>query len=168
MSEGKHINSLAGEIFAKDGLNWIFSGGKIWKAAGISAIVVFLLLMAIVFLEHKTITKFAVIKLFHTSLIIFMVVTFSSLLCAVGMYPFLKPNQRHVAWTFSDKGCLLKDKAGNQIITPWTQVKSVKFHTKGICIYCKPFGSRWVPNRLLTDEAKQQLRELAKAVGVLG
>lgn len=41
------------------------------------------------------------------------------------------------------------------------------FGTKGVCIYCKPFGSRWVPNRLLPDEKMQDLKELLKAIGVL-
>lgn len=166
MSMGTQIKSVPGEVSAKDGLNWILSGGKLWKAASLSAFVVFFLLLVIVFLEHKSLPKIAIVKLFHTSLIIFVVVTISSILCSVGIYFFLKPNQRYVSWTFTDEGFSLKDKAGNQITTPWTQVKVVKVNSKGVCIYCKPFGSRWVPTRFLPDETMREFRDLLKVVGI--
>jgi len=166
MSEDYKIDSLPGKIFAKDGLHWILAGGKVWRAATISAVLVFCLLIIVVLVEHKSLPQFAVIKLLHTSMIIFILVTFSSLLCALGMYPFLKPNQRYIAWSFSNDGFVLKDKAGNQIVTPWTQVKAVKFNSKGASIYCKPFGSRWVPNRFLPDGKLDELRNLVKTVGV--
>ena len=166
MTEKHSIESLPGEIFAKDGLQWILAGGKIWRASAISAVVVFCLLTIVVLVEHRSLSQFAVIKLLHTSMIIFILVTFSSLLCALGMYPFLKPNQRYIDWSFSSDGFVLKDKAGNQIVTPWTQVKAVKFHSKSVSIYCKPFGSRWVPNRFLPDGKLDELQNLVKAVGV--
>ncbi len=167
MSEKDEISSLSGEISAKDGLHWVLSGGKLWRAASISAMAVFFILLLIVFLEHKTVPKFAIFKLLQTSLTIFILISLSSLICSVGIYFFLKPNQRHVAWIFSAESFTLKDKAGNQITTPWTQVKAVKFNSKGVCIYCKPFGSRWVPNRLLPDAKIVDLKNLLKSVGVL-
>ena len=134
MSEREDIHSLSGKVSPKDGLHWILNGGNLWKAAGISAGVIFFLLLIIVFLENKSLSKFAILKLLHTSLIVFIVTSFSSLICAVGMVFFLKPNQRHVNWSFSTENFILKDKAGNQIITPWTQVKGVNVWHKR-CLY---------------------------------
>jgi len=166
MSDINEINSLSGKVSAKDGLHWILSGGKIWKAPSICAVITFFLLLVITFLEFKSLPTFVIIELLYSSLIVFLVVTFSSLFCSVGIYFFLKSDQRHVAWSFSKDSFTLKDQAGNQIITPWAQVKVVRFNSKGVCIYCKPFGSRWVPNRLLPDSKMSEFKDLVKAVGV--
>lgn len=79
MSDKVEINSLAGEIFAKDGLNWVLSGGKIWKAASVSAAAVFVILLLIVFLKQGSLSNLAIIKLLQTSMTIFILLCFSSL-----------------------------------------------------------------------------------------
>jgi len=167
VSDYDRIKSLSGEIFTKDHMYWMLSGGRVWKAASLAAGVMFSLLSIILFIEYKSLPKHAVIELFQTSVVVFFMIAFWFLLYVLSMRFFLKPNQRYVSWTFGVDGFSLKDKAGNKVITPWTQVKVVNFKSKGVDILCKPFGSRWIPNRLLTDETKRELKALVKAAGVL-
>jgi len=73
----------------------------------------------------------------------------------------LSPAQRKVRWNINDQHLTLSDESGNKIETPWSQVKKIRQKRGGLLIYQKPNCSRWIPNRVFSEDERAELIKMA-------
>lgn len=150
------------EIRLRDNLNWIFVSSDIMRLAILMTIIMFGGILILEYIFGHGISK----KEFQSAIFTGLctpIITFSLTVLVVGVvFIRLSQSQREVTWSINDENFMLADSSGNKIIIPWSQIKKLQLKRKGILVYQKPMGSRWIPLRMFSESQINDLMALAR------
>ncbi len=128
----------------------------------------FLILISILLFSKRSITfRNVFTEAIYPSLVALIMIAVWSLIIVSLQYRRLTQDQLTATWTFSDDGIAVSDAAGNKIIRPWSQIRMVKYSSKGVRVILIPMGSLWIPERFLADDDMVELKSLTKKLNLI-
>ena len=164
MSDEHIVQLRAGDVHFKDHLHWTFFGSAVWKCALLVSIIIAFFLLGAHLFAAKPINTGLVLDILYPSFVALVMIFIWTFLLVSMQFKRLSPTQRRVVWAFSTTGIAVKDKAGNEIKKPWSEIKAVKYSGLGVRIEFRPFGSFWVPNRWFKENQIMELKTLTQSL----
>ncbi|WP_427453359.1 hypothetical protein [Litorimonas sp. WD9-15] len=157
----KKIKSQEVMIVFKDNIDWLFNSVDTLKTSLKTGAITLLVFLTISFFRGFSLNLNETIYALIGSLVVIALTLILTPIWIAFCHFRMKPEQLKVNWFFDESELMLADGAKNKIITPWEQVKAMSFKKKGVVIYYKPMGSRWMPARLFQEIDILNLKELS-------
>ncbi len=155
------IKSQEAKFFFRDNIDWIFNSADTLKTSMKSGAIASIIFLIISFFQGFSLNLNETIYALIGGLVVIILTLILTPIWIAFCHFRMKPEQLKVNWVFDEWEVMLADGAGNKITTPWEQIRAMSFKKKGVVIYYKPIGSRWIPARLFQDNDISNLKGLA-------